>query len=162
MEPFIRLLQKISENKDLQNTMRLKQIQYSDKGETVSVMKEKNPAWERSEEEMNTLRKIAAETDGYAEIVEENYGYYYGTEELQIMLHMDLEEDYCETAYSRITELWEKGNMDKNHYSCVKFFVREKEQYPEVVATKSSEKEEWQFMVYYDDSTGEKFSKYFS
>ena len=50
-------------------------------------MKENNPAWERGE--LNTLRKIAAETDGYAEIVEENYGYYYGTEELQIMLHME-------------------------------------------------------------------------
>ncbi len=161
MRPFIQLLQKINENKDLQNTMRLKQIQYSDKGEIVAVMKEKNPAWERSEEELNTLRKIAAETDGYAEIVEENYGYYYGTEELQIMLHMDLEEDYCETAYSRITELWKNGNMDGNPYSCVKFFVGEKEQYPEVVATKGGSEKTWKFEVYYDDTYGEKFAKLF-
>lgn len=161
MRPFIQLLQKINENKDLQNTMRLKQIQYSDKGEIVAVMKEKNPAWERREEELNTLRKIAAETDGYAEIVEENYGYYYGTEELQIMLHMDLEEDYCETAYSRITELWKNGNMDGNPYSCVKFFVGEKEQYPEVVATKGGSEKTWKFEVYYDDTYGEKFAKLF-
>ena len=161
VRPFIQLLQKINENKDLQNTMRLKQIQYSDKNETVAVMKEKNPAWERGKNELNTLRKIAAETDGYAEIVEENYGYYYGTEELQIMLHMDLEEDYCETAYKRITELWEKGNMEGNPYSCVKFFVGEKEQYPEVIATKSGSEKTWKFEVYYDDTYGEKFAKLF-
>ena len=70
-------------------------------------------------------------------------------------------EDYSERAYQRIAELWEKGAMQENHYFYVKFFVGEKEQYPEVVATKSGTEKTWKFEVYYDDTYGEKFAKLF-
>ena len=161
MRPFIQLLQKINNHEDLQVPLYLKQVQYSDEGEAVSVMKEKNSAWEKNTEELDRLRKTAEVIDSYAEIEEEDYGFYYGTEQLCITLHMDTKEDYSERAYQRITELWEKGAMQENHYFCVKFFVGEKEQYPEVIATKTGTEKAWNFEVYDDagDEYGENFAK---
>ena len=161
MRPFILLLQKINNGEDLQNRIYLKQIQYSDAGETVSVMKEKNTAWEKNKEELEKLIKTAKMIDSYAEIEEEDYGFYDTIEQLCITLHMDTKEEYSERAYQRIKELWEKGNMQENPYSCVKFFVGEKEQWPEVIVSKRKTEKTWKFEVYYDDTYGEKFAKLF-
>lgn len=99
--------------------------------------------------------------DSYAEIEEEDYGFYDTIEQLCITLHMDTKEEYSERAYQRIKELWEKGNMQENPYSCVKFFVGEKEQWPEVIVSKRKTEKTWKFEVYYDDTYGEKFAKLF-
>ena len=98
--------------------------------------------WEiSSSKEFKKIKKAAASEDAYVEFIETNSESWVGKKDLNIILHMDVSQEYADTAVERIQKLWKICDLEHSSYNTIGYYIGEYMEYPRMILQKLS----WNF-----------------
>ena len=160
MDSLAKLFANMSDRYNLNDDFKLVKVQYNEKGKQVFQRSECRTAWEQNNKEFKKIQKTAEYKDSYVELKEEKDSYYKGERDLYIILHMDTQENYVDSAVDRIVNLWNTCKLEESDYSLIRFCVSEYQEYPIVNIRRSFADDKWTLSVRWSDETyGEKLKE---
>ena len=160
MDSLAKLFANMSDRYNLNDDFKLVKVQYNEKGKQVFQRSECRTAWEQNNKEFKKIQKTAEHKDSYVELKEEKDSYYKGERDLYIILHMDTQENYVDSAVDRIVNLWNTCKLEESDYSLIRFCVSEYQEYPIVNIRRSFADDKWTLSVRWSDETyGEKLKE---
>lgn len=164
MNVMVDFLNKMSEAYGLSSEFSLKGIQFSEDKEIAIDRSKVRKSWEiYDNDELKKIKKAAAYEDAYAEFIETDSASYVGQKNLEIILHMDVSEEYADTAAERIQKLWETCDLEHSGYNAIYYYIGERGEYPRMILSKMSNtlvEQGWTIIaIQYLDAYGVEFSK---
>lgn len=142
MDAVAEFINKMSERYGLSTDFVLKTFQFSENKEVAASRKQIHKNWEiSSSKELKKIKKAAASEDAYVEFIETNSESWVGKKDLNIILHMDVSQEYADTAVERIQKLWKICDLEHSSYNTIGYYIGEYMEYPRMILHKLS----WNF-----------------
>lgn len=137
MDVVVDLLNKMQEAYGLNTSFSLKEVQFSEKKEIAAARSTVRKSWEIYDDELKKIKKAAAYEDSYAEFTETDDASNVGRKNLEIVLHMDVSQEYAEAAAERTTKLWEVCDLEHSGYHKIYYYIGERGEYPRMIVSRT-------------------------
>mgnify|MGYP000002040735 FL=1 len=138
MDVVAAFLNKMKEHYAMNRTFSLKTFQFSKDHKQEVCRSTVHQNWEICDDELEKITKAAAYEDPYAQFIETEDMSYVGRKNLEIVLHMDVSQEYADTAAERIKRLWEVCDLEHSGYDAIYYYIGEHGEYPRMILSKRS------------------------
>ena len=137
MNVVVDFLNKMREAYGLNTDFSLKEVQFSEKKEIAASRSAVRKSWEIYDNELKKIKKKAAYEDSYAEFTETDDISNVGRKNLEIVLHMDVSQEYADAAAERATKLWEVCDLEHSGYNKIYYYIGERGEYPRMIMSRT-------------------------
>lgn len=137
MNVVVDFLNKMREAYGLNTDFSLKKVQFSEKKEIAVSRSTVRKSWEIYDNELKKIKKKAAYEDSYAEFTETDDISNVGRKNLEIVLHMDVSQEYADKAVERVTKLWEACDLEHSGYNKIYYYIGERGEYPRMIVSRT-------------------------
>ena len=137
MNVVVDLLNKMREAYGLNTGFSLKKVQFSERKEIAAARSTVRKSWEIYDDELKKIKKKAAYEDSYAEFIETDHVSDAGRKNLEIVLHMDVSQEYADKAVERVTKLWEACDLEHSGYNNIYYYIGERGEYPRMIVSRT-------------------------
>ena len=137
MNVVMDLLNKMREAYGLNTGFSLKKVQFSERKEIAAARSTVRKSWEIYDDELKKIKKKATYEDSYAEFIETDHASDAGRKNLEIVLHMDVSQEYADKAVERVTKLWEACDLEHSGYNNIYYYIGERGEYPRMIVSRT-------------------------
>ena len=123
MNVVMDLLNKMREAYGLNTGFSLKKVQFSERKEIAAARSTVRKSWEIYDDELKKIKKKATYEDSYAEFTD--HASDAGRKKLEIVLHMDVSQEYADKTAERVTKLWKNCDLEHSGYHKIYYYIDE-------------------------------------